>query len=92
MNFFRLDKPAFHTVLRFFQKYPHILQEEADEHSGGYAAAILANLDQYFSVELQEDAHYDLLNEVLKNRGVITKPMIDKWIYQELFVETNHIE
>ena len=79
---FQLDKPAFDLLTEFFEEFPELVEEEFEEH--GFDP--LSDPDMYFEVELlTEPWHRSVLKKVIKNRRVVTRPMVEEWIKQELY-------
>ena len=78
---FRLDKPAYKTLVNFMLANPKIRAYEAHEHG----VDAIEFPDIYFFAELSEEAEHErVLHDVLHNRGVVSKPMVDDWIAEEL--------
>lgn len=80
MGLIRLDLPAYQLAKEFFQYFPLVYLNEQNIHG----AFCPKTFDRYFLDELNELEHQKVLSQVLKNRGVMTKPMMEQWIQQEL--------
>lgn len=83
----RLDRVAFDLLFRFFVQRPDIYLYEAHDHG----VDPLQFPDLYMESELMEPEHLQVLGFVEHNRGVITGPMIEQWIREEV-AEQEHLE
>jgi hypothetical protein len=79
MNIIRLDKPALDLLTEYFNHFPEMYHEEYEEHQ----IDPIRHPDQYFASELLEPIHSEILNNVIENRGVLTRPLLSEWIRQE---------
>lgn len=77
----RLDLPAYENLMHFFKEHPEILIEELMEHN----IDPFKSPDEFFEEELtSEPWHHSILEQAAENRYIVTGPMIDEWIHQEL--------
>lgn len=78
---FRLDKPAYETLVAFMLDNPELRTNEAHVHG----VDPLEYPEIFFLAELsEEEEHEDILHAALHNRGVITKRLVEAWIEEEL--------
>jgi len=77
---YRLDRRALELEEEFFQRLPKIRKMEIAVHG----IDPLANPDAYFDAELSEPLHDRIAALAQSNRGVITGPMMQAWIQEEL--------
>ena len=83
LHLVRLDRPAYELLLEWFDTFPDERVKEAHFHG----VDPVRFPDDFFQSELQEPIHEEILKKVIKNRGVVTRPMIKKWTEQELAKE-----
>jgi len=77
---FRLDKPALELLLEWFFDFP----EERIHETLVHGIDPVKFPDDFFSVEFEEPIHHDVLEKSIDNRGVITRPIIKRWIEEEI--------
>ena len=53
-------------------------------------ADIITNIDDYFKIELKENDHKDVLRMIKKNRGIMSKEIMKRWIEENYY--ENYIE
>lgn len=75
----RLDRAALEEMMRYFSKNPSEVEKEAQTHG----VNPILHPDRFFSDELLEPIHQDVLEAVVKNRGVLMLCMMKKWIAEE---------
>lgn len=77
----RLDKPAWELMRAFFLHYPQLEVYEGHDHGVGP----LDYPDLYITTELvSEPVHERILAFAEENRGVLTRPLIEAWIGEEM--------
>lgn len=83
---YRLDRPAVEFFEKFMLDNLEILEGEFLEHR----IDPIKYPDFYFTAELEEPHHYKVVEEIVENRGVISRPIVEKWIKEEISEYDNY--